>query len=123
MKLLRTCDAWQNVGRCTAFNQLNENVEMIHPKRQKTKFGKIHDTCGILAKTENMNEIINSMAIFLVSHFYGTSGMADDHSDIAFCSEVFPTRLGILSGNADELEISTITNFIQKVKFFLDQIK
>jgi len=111
-----TCDAWQNIGRCTAVNQLNENIEMIQPKRQKTMFGKIHDACGILAKVQDLQDRYNSMAIFIISHYFGTSGMADDHSDIAFCSEVFPTRLAILTGNADEVELSTVANSVRKVE-------
>ena len=55
---------------------------MIQPKRQKTKFGKIHDACGILAKAQDLQDRYNSMAIFIISHYFGTSGMADDHSDI-----------------------------------------
>ena len=55
---------------------------MIQPKRQKTMFGKIHDACGILAKVQDLQDRYNSMAIFIISHYFGTSGMADDHSDI-----------------------------------------
>ena len=61
---------------------MNENIEMIQPKRQKTMFGKIHDACGILAKVQDLQDRYNSMAIFIISHYFGTSGMADDHSDI-----------------------------------------
>ena len=66
---------------------------MIQPKRQKTMFGKIHDACGILAKVQDLQDRYNSMAIFIISHYFGTSGMADDHSDIGkHCCKVLSRK-------------------------------
>ena len=72
---------------------MNENIEMIQPKRQKTMFGKIHDACGILTKVQDLQDRYNSMAIFIISHYFGTSGMADDHSDIG---KQVPKYLGLV---------------------------
>ena len=72
---------------------MNENIEMIQPKRQKTMFGKIHDACGILTKVQDLQDRYNSMAIFIISHYFGTSGMADDHSDIG---KQVPKNLGLV---------------------------
>lgn len=113
-----SCDSWHGLGRCEAINQLNNFVELVDPKRNGLNIGKINDACGVLsrqiAQEEDEDDFKIHMAIMLISHEFGFDD--DQHSDLPHCSTTFPSRIGILTGKGDELEISSFTKQTKTIK-------
>lgn len=92
---------------------------MVDPKKLTTSMGKVNDACGILAKSMNADpETKIGMAVMLVSHSFGImdNDHQQQHSDLGYCEDTFPIRIGILTGNSDELEMSALVSHIGKVR-------
>ena len=76
---------------------------------------RINDACGVLTKDIEIKEDEHMkplMLIVLASHEFPDE---DSHSDLPTCESIYPTRLGIVTGKADQYAVSSIVKNTQKL--------